>query len=115
VLVGLHAALEAYCRALEIIKPRTPLPISIDRALASKGQPLDPETSRLLVTCNETRNVYAHNHGVVDQSYIDSVPYNKLQLSERRPVSARDLEVFAQTLWKVASRVRAAFSHKQAA
>src|SRR2546425_5180210 len=46
VLVGLHAALEAYCAALEITKPRTPLPICIEKALASRGQPLDAAMSR---------------------------------------------------------------------
>ncbi len=115
ILVGLHAALESYCAALEITKRRTPLPISIDKALSSRDQPLDAETSRALITFDETRHVYAHNHGVVDQRYIDSVPYNKLQLGERRPVTEEELERFAQTTWTVAVRLRDAFAPKQAA
>jgi len=96
VLVGLHAALEAYCGALGITKPRMPLPTAIEKALGPRGQQLDPETSRALFTCDAVRHLYAHRRGVVDQAYVDTVARNTFQSGERRPVSQGDLEYFAQ-------------------
>ena len=108
VVVGLHAALDAYGSALRIGKGH--LPTAIEKALGSRGQQLDAETYRSLVTADAVRHLYAHTRGVVDDSYVNRVPANNLRPGERRPVTETDLERFAQTIWKVGVKLRDAFA-----
>jgi len=106
VIVGLHSALEAYCRALGVNRPHTPLPLAIQAALKAKGRDLDAQNAQRLVLYDETRHLYVHHRGTVTQQYVDSVLYNKLNVSERRPVTDDDVEEFAWVVWKVASLLR---------
>jgi hypothetical protein len=107
-IIALHSALESYCRDLGIAVRRTSLPRAIRSALANSKPPqvLDSETHDALVFLDETRHILVHNRGIVDDNYINNVPYNRLQRGEVRPVSESDLARFSRVVWKVARLLR---------
>jgi hypothetical protein len=104
-LVGLHSALEAYCRSIGALRQRDTLPRSIEGFLARAGATLDSTTASELLIGDETRHLVVHHRGLVSERYVNNVAYNKLLVGERRPIRSRDLQEFADAVWSVAARL----------
>jgi hypothetical protein len=55
---------------------------------------------------HETRILFAHKGGVVDQQYIDAVANNSFVVGERRAVNDSDLRRYAKAVWETALLLR---------
>jgi hypothetical protein len=108
-VIALHSSLESYARGVGI-EVRGSLPRALEAYLEQVRTPhlLDSVTMRVLVDCDATRNVIVHNRGVVDERYIRAVQYARFQIGEFRTVTAADLRLFAEAVWKSAVAIRLA-------
>jgi len=107
ITVGVLSALESYSKARGV-DVRGALSASIRQWLSSHdADDLPAGCANSLVDCEQTRHVYVHNRGIVDQNYIDRVADCRFQLGERRRLDTSVAESFAETVWKVGLLVRA--------
>jgi hypothetical protein len=104
-LVGMHNALEAYCSSIGV-ETKGRLPDNI-RTHLSLGDGLREETYRKLVECDALRHLIVHARGVVDVKFKQRVPWSKLTIGERHPLSDGDLWDYGDNLWAIAGRLRA--------
>jgi hypothetical protein len=106
--VGLHASLDAYARALDIDLRGKPLwkAIALYLGARSPSRTLPFGTGDVLRELHETRVLFAHKRGIVDQQYIDRVANNSFVLGERRVVEDSDLRRYAKAVWQTALLLR---------
>lgn len=111
VVIGFHAALEAYAKALGAEMRRRSLVVAVRDLLRTSRRPtdLDPDTADALVDLDQTRILLVHSRGVVTDQYVDKVKDNRFQRGERRELSRRIVEGFASTAWRVAASLRGAY------
>lgn len=109
-LVAFHSALESYVNAVGADRRRTPLPKAVGGFLVARGRKFELEESLAdaFTVFDETRHLVIHNRGTVSDRYADNVKYNTLQVGELRVISARDLDDFSATAWRIASKLHTA-------
>lgn len=106
VVVGLHAALEAYLSSRFQVSGRKPLYHCIEEAITSDGLTFPAVLFRDLVDCDETRHVVVHSRGVVTDRYVRNVAGTPLVEGQFRPLHAADLHRFASAIWESAALLR---------
>lgn len=110
VVAGLYAALEAYARSIGVTRPRTPLWDAIRVHWRQQSPPVDLrlDIADTLRELHETRILFAHKRGIVDQQYVDAVPNNTYLVDERRVLDDSDLRRYASAVWHTALLLRGA-------
>ena len=106
--VGFYASIESFAIDHGIKKSGAGLSNAIGLWLRKeRSQPdLEATVSDRLADCEATRNVYAHNRGVVDPKFVDRVKNNRFVVGERRRLSTGIVEDFADAVWRAARRIR---------
>jgi hypothetical protein len=105
VVVAFHSTLESYATALGATKG--PLPKAVARLA---GSAFPASLADELTEFHETRNLVVHHRGVVNDTYVNNVKYNKRVMGELRSLSAQDVERYAEMIWSVAGALRASGS-----
>lgn len=106
-VVALHSALEHYFTAVTHTPPHGELPKRINKFLAGTDAAITGDPYTDLIVLDETRHVIIHHRGVVSPRYHGNVPYQKLEIGERRDISDAELWRFGDLVWDVAARIRA--------
>jgi hypothetical protein len=104
VLIQLHAALEAYVKALGI-SVKGGLPAAIQNHF--RGNSLPSDVVDVLRDFDAVRHIWIHNSGAVDESFLRRVHASQFEIGELRKVSARDIDRYAATAYSIAQRLRA--------
>lgn len=103
VVVMLHSALESLLRDLDIRQESGESAVgAIGRLLALESN--DPDLWADLVDLRETRNLIAHNSGVVNQRYRRHVT-TALEEGEKRKLSSADISRFSKSIRVTADRL----------
>jgi hypothetical protein len=105
VVVALHSTLDSYAQSVGVRKGR--LPEAVTDYLAVPPSVVVPvQLYRDLVDCDESRHLFVHHRGVVTARFANSVPYNELNVGERRPITYRDIQRFLRACWAAAVALR---------
>lgn len=97
-LVAMHSALEKFAVTLGVAE-RGKFVDNISAWLRSKGIDLPYDLGKKLIDIDATRHVLAHNGGIVDDRYIETVAGSNLRHGERRPLSLAFLLSCSDECW----------------
>jgi hypothetical protein len=105
VLVALHAALEAYARAVGVVDARKGLPNGIRDWLEAKGSPFPAALFDVLVDFDATRHITVHNRGMVDEKYVRKVRDPQYLVGEFRLLPFDVIDRFMDAVQKCGTRL----------
>ena len=105
VVIQLHAALDAYAKALGISVAKG-LPAAVRTFLQAASQTVSVDVFDDLTDCDATRNVLVHNRGIVDDTYIRKVRDPTYHVGELRVVNGSVIDRFAAAVRSVAAMLK---------
>lgn len=104
--LALYSSLESYSRALGI--PSRRLVAELEGYFDEKNVDVPVQVDHTLRELEQTRHIFAHNRGIVDQEFIERTVDPKVRPDERKPVTEADLDRFASAVWDCAILLREA-------
>lgn len=105
--VILYSALESFARASGVMGKGGVVQAIRQHLRTSTGADLDAQTADILADFEATRHVFAHNRGIIDESYVRHVPGCGRVIGERRSLEWSAISRFCRAIRTAAERLRA--------